>query len=155
MEPRSPTLQANSLPAEPPGKPKNIGVGSLSLLQRIFPTQELNWGLLRCQHILYQLSYQGSPTCKLICTLIVFQFQQAIFFIEVQLIYKCCVNICCIAVIQLHTHTHTHIIFFNILFHCYISQNIEYSSLCYTVGPCCTCTLVFMKPIFSTEQWKP
>ena len=26
------------------GKPKNTGMGSLSLLQRIFPTQELNWG---------------------------------------------------------------------------------------------------------------
>ena len=32
MEPRSPTLQADSLPAEPQGKPKNAGVGSLSLL---------------------------------------------------------------------------------------------------------------------------
>ena len=30
-EPRSPTLQADSLPAEPPGKPKNTGVGSLSI----------------------------------------------------------------------------------------------------------------------------
>ena len=29
MEPRSPSLQANSLQAEPPGKPKNTGVGSL------------------------------------------------------------------------------------------------------------------------------
>ena len=28
---------------------------------RIFPTQELKWGLLRCRWILYQLSYQGSP----------------------------------------------------------------------------------------------
>ena len=36
MEPRSPTLQADSLPAEPPGKPKDAGVSSLSLLQRIF-----------------------------------------------------------------------------------------------------------------------
>ena len=34
------TLQEDSLPAEPPGKPKNTGVGSLSLLQQIFPTQE-------------------------------------------------------------------------------------------------------------------
>ena len=33
IEPRSPTLQADSLPAEPQGKPKNPGVGSLSLLQ--------------------------------------------------------------------------------------------------------------------------
>ena len=41
-QPRSPTLQADSLPAEPPGKPKNTGVGSLSLLQGIFPTQESN-----------------------------------------------------------------------------------------------------------------
>ena len=57
----SPTLQANSLPAEPQGKPKNTGVGSLSLLQRIFPTQELNQGLLHCSWILYQLSYEGSP----------------------------------------------------------------------------------------------
>ena len=36
----SPALQADSLPAEPPGKPKNTGVGSLSLLQWIFSTQE-------------------------------------------------------------------------------------------------------------------
>ena len=61
VKPRSPTPQANSLPTEPPGKPKNAGIGSLSLLQRIFPTQELNWGLLHCRQILYQLSYQGSP----------------------------------------------------------------------------------------------
>ena len=36
-------------------------MGSLSLLQQIFLTQELNWGLLHCGQILYQLSYQGSP----------------------------------------------------------------------------------------------
>ena len=34
---------------------------SLFLLQRIFPTQESNRGLLNCRWILYQLSYQGSP----------------------------------------------------------------------------------------------
>ena len=39
---------------------QNIGVGSLSFLQGIFPTQELNQGLLHCRRILYQLSYQGS-----------------------------------------------------------------------------------------------
>ena len=60
MELRSPKLQADSLPAEPPGKPKNTGVGNLSLLQQIFPTQESNWGLLHRRQILYQLSYQGS-----------------------------------------------------------------------------------------------
>ena len=40
FEPRSPALQEDSLPAEPQGKPKNMGVGDLSLLQWIFPTQE-------------------------------------------------------------------------------------------------------------------
>ena len=44
IEPRSPTLQADSLLPEPPGKPKNTRVGSLSLLHGIFPTQELNQG---------------------------------------------------------------------------------------------------------------
>ena len=61
IKPRSPVLQADSFPAEPQGKPKNTGVGSLSLLQWIFPTQESNRGLLHCRWILYQLSYQGSP----------------------------------------------------------------------------------------------
>ena len=42
MEPTSPALKADSLPAEPQGKPKHIGVGSLSLLQGILLTQELN-----------------------------------------------------------------------------------------------------------------
>ena len=61
IEPRSPTLQVDSLLPEPPGKPKNTGLGSSSLFQRIFPTQESNPGLLHCRQILYQLSYQGSP----------------------------------------------------------------------------------------------
>ena len=54
----------DSLPAERQGKPKNIGVGSLSLLQRIFPTREWNRGLLHCRWILYQLSCQGNPIKK-------------------------------------------------------------------------------------------
>ena len=53
IEPRSPALQVDSLPAEPQGKPKNTEVGSLSLLQQIFLTQELNRGLLHCRQILY------------------------------------------------------------------------------------------------------
>ena len=59
IEPRSPALQMDSLLFEPPGKPKNIGAGSLSLLQGIFLTQGSNQGLLHCRWILYQLSYQG------------------------------------------------------------------------------------------------
>ena len=61
IEPRSPALQADSLPAELQGKPKNAEVGRLSLLQGIFPTRESNRGLLHCRQVLYQLSYEGSP----------------------------------------------------------------------------------------------
>ena len=39
---------------------QNTGVGSLSLLQEIFPTQGPNPGLLHCRWILYQLSHHGS-----------------------------------------------------------------------------------------------
>ena len=57
-------MQMDSLPAEPQEKFKNTGVGSLSLRQQIFPTQESNQGLLHCRKILYQLSYQGTPLLK-------------------------------------------------------------------------------------------
>ena len=60
IEPMSSALQAESLPSEPPGNPKNTGVGSLSLLQGNFPTQESNWGLLHCRRILYQLRYSSN-----------------------------------------------------------------------------------------------
>ena len=40
---------------------QNTGVGSLSLLHRIFPTQRSNPGLPHCRQILYQLSHYGSP----------------------------------------------------------------------------------------------
>ena len=55
------SLQPRGLhsPWNSPGQ--NTEVGSLSLLQGIFPTQELNWGLLHCRQILYQLSHKGSP----------------------------------------------------------------------------------------------
>ena len=42
LQPRSPTLQVDYFLSEPPGKPENIGVGSLSLLWGNFPTQESN-----------------------------------------------------------------------------------------------------------------
>ena len=45
-------------PWNSPGQ--NTGVGSLSLLQGIFPTQGSNPGLLHCRRILYQLSHKGS-----------------------------------------------------------------------------------------------
>ena len=46
-------------PWNSPGQ--KTGVGSLSLLQGIFPTQGSNPGLPHCTWILYQLSHKGSP----------------------------------------------------------------------------------------------
>ena len=44
---------------------QNSGVGSLCLLQGIFPTQGLNSGLPHCSQILYHLSHQGSASIYL------------------------------------------------------------------------------------------
>ena len=44
-------------PWNSPGQ--NAGVGNLSLLQGIFPTQESNSGLPHCRQIVYQLSHKG------------------------------------------------------------------------------------------------
>ena len=55
--------------AEPQGKAKNTGVGSPSLLQWIFQTQELKRGLLHCRWILYQLSYGARSLAQLCLTL--------------------------------------------------------------------------------------
>ena len=46
-------------PWSSPGQ--NTGVGGLSFLQGIFPTQGLNPGLLRSGYILFQLNYRGRP----------------------------------------------------------------------------------------------
>ena len=93
-EPRSPAFQADSLPAEPQEKPKNTGVGSLSLLQGNLATQESNRSLLHCSHILYQRSHPGSTeNVLLVCA-------------------KCCSNQ---SRHTTHTHTHTHTSFWNLL----------------------------------------
>ena len=54
-------IAGDSLSSEPPGKPMNTGVGSLSVLQGIFLTKGSNQGLLHCRQILYWLNYPGSP----------------------------------------------------------------------------------------------
>ena len=51
-------------PWNSPGQ--NTGVGSLSLLQGIFPTQGSNAGLPHYRWILYQLSHKGSPKTEVI-----------------------------------------------------------------------------------------
>ena len=91
IEPRSPTLQVDSLPSEPPGKPKNTGMGSLSLLQGNFLTQESNWGLLHCRKILCQLSYQGSPIIGRYVSIailnLVFQLILYLFFVPLSFVF--------------------------------------------------------------------
>ena len=51
-----------SRPWNSPGH--NIGMGSLSLLQGIFPTQGWKPGLPHCRRVLYQLSHNGSPRIR-------------------------------------------------------------------------------------------
>ena len=55
------SLQPHGLYSPQNSLGQNTGVGSLSLLQGIFPTQGSNPGLPHCRQILYQLSPQGSP----------------------------------------------------------------------------------------------
>ena len=61
IEPRSPALQADSLQAELPEKPKNTGVDSLSLLQGTFPAQEWNQDLLHRGQIESDMTEQHFP----------------------------------------------------------------------------------------------
>ena len=53
------SLPGSSVHGDSPGK--KTGVGCHTLLQGIFPTQELNPGLPHCRQILYHLSHRGSP----------------------------------------------------------------------------------------------
>ena len=66
IDPRSSALQGNSLPTEPEGCPRIMAWEwrSLLLLQQMFLTWESNQSLLHCRRIVYQLSYQGSPTIQ-------------------------------------------------------------------------------------------
>ena len=57
----SDSLQPHGLYSPWNSPDQNTGVGSHSLLQGIFLTQESNRGLLHCRWILYQLSYKGIP----------------------------------------------------------------------------------------------
>ena len=66
---------------------------------------------------------------------------------------QCCVNFWCTA--KWLSYTHIYILFY-ILFHYGLSQDIEYSSQCYTVGPCCLSILYVIvgKQPFSKYHWQ-
>ena len=55
------TIQSVELYSPRNSPDQNSGVGCLSLLQGIFPTQGSNPGLPHCRWILYQLNHKGSP----------------------------------------------------------------------------------------------
>ena len=57
----SDTFQPHELYSPWNSSGQNTGMGSLSLLQEIFPTQGSNPGLPHCRRILYQLNHKGSP----------------------------------------------------------------------------------------------
>ena len=82
---------------------------------------------------------------------------------------QCCVNFCCTAKWFRYTCTHIslnhfavqqkltqHCKYIYILFHILcrygLSQDIEYSSLCYTVGPCCLCDMIFYLEVMQIDQ---
>ena len=78
-----------------------------------------------------------------------FYFLLKKFFIEVYLIY----NVVLVSGVQqsdsvIHTYIY---ILFPILFHYGLLQDIEYSSLCYTVGPCCLSVLYTVVCICSSQ----
>ena len=84
------------------------------LLQGIFPTQGLNPGL-HCRQILYWLSDEGNSHRR-----------------NVEMIY----NVVLVSGVQQSYSLYIYILF-QILFHYRLLQDIGYSSLCCTVGPCC------------------
>ena len=61
IKPRSSAFQADSLPSELPEKPKDTVVGSLSLLQGIFLTQESNRARTLSHYITGPVTLLGSP----------------------------------------------------------------------------------------------
>ena len=104
---------------------KNTGVGCHVLLQGIFSTQGSDPVLLHCRQILYHLSHQGSPRIlEWVASL--YPFSRGSFWSGNR------TGVPCIAGGYIYIS-----ILFYILFHYGLSQDIEYSSLYYTAGPCC------------------
>ena len=91
IESRSPMLQADSLPAEPPGKAKNTGVGNL--LQQIFPTQELSQGLLYCRQI-KGLCFYMSRKDRYIFIMMIMNFTYITKIYFTNCMKKTCVCVC-------------------------------------------------------------
>ena len=98
---------------------------------------------------LISLSYIHSHT--IMTSVYLFLFLKK-FFMDVELIY----NVVLISAIQWSDSAiHRYTCFFNILFHYCLSLDIEYTSLCYTVGPCCLPILCIIAYICSSQTPGP
>ena len=84
IKPRSSTLQAYSLPSEPPRKPKNTGMGSLSVLQGIFLTPGLKPGSPALQADSLSAELPGSPSTFRLLPVMLLEYSCASF----------CLNLC-------------------------------------------------------------
>ena len=93
-----------------------------------------------CIHLkTISIFYEKSMFCEMFIFLI--------YFFQVQLTYSVVIIS---AIQQSDSVIHIYIyILFHILFHYDLSQDIEYSSLCYTVGPCCLSYEMFYNSDFS------
>ena len=113
---QSDSLQPHGLysPWNSPGQ--NTAMGSLSLLQGIFPTHGLNPGLLHCRWILYQLSHTGSSR---ILEWVAYPFSRR---------YSQSTNRTGVSCIAAGLFTN-------------LAIRKAHSFLCYTVNPCCLCKL--------------
>ena len=149
---------------------QNTGVGSLSLLQGIFPTQGSNPGLLHCGQILHQLSHKGSPKLLewVVCpfssgssrprnqtgvSCIAGGFFTNWAIREVILNYSwfiiLCQSLLYSKMIQLYAYIY---FFFKNSFPLWFIPGL---SLCYTVGPCCLCILNMIICIYQPQTPSP
>ena len=62
---------------------------------------------------------------------------------------QCCVNFCCTAKSLSYLHTHS----FSVLFHYGLSQDTDYRSLWYTIGPCCLSILSLSRVWLIVTLW--
>ena len=99
--------------------------------------------VIKCHHFIFIAICQGSQhphPFNLSCMQPLAQYFKLIlkinFFNWSAVDLPCCVNFCCTATWFSYTYLYICIIFLTILFHYDLSQDIKYSSLGYTLGPC-------------------
>ena len=136
------SLPGSSVHEYSPGK--NTGMGCHALLQGIFPTPGIEPSSPALQVDSLPSEPPGKPnTC---CCFLVTKSCPALhdpmdcsmpgFPIKCR-----CVNIYILCYIYIHTQTY---MFFTYSLHYRLLEEVEYCSLCYTVGPCCLSSIYFL-----------